>query len=777
MRKLLTALVTIIALFCQLSLQAEAQCSKTKLCEDGYCSSAGYCGYGPDFCGKHGFCGFTEEFCVPEFPGFKEKKEKPKKQESHLPGICHWTSCFEECPSGYKSVQRDGHKEIMLDDTHCEDNLEGKGFSRLCCPSDQELPVCRWRGHHDRKCTPGCNKGEVEVGTTKAGCRKNHQSACCDLTDATAAYDKCYWSGCVEEGSNPCGGNFASHVASSKIGSGGIRRCSNTQTRAFCCSNPAPFPFNNRCEWVRKAGFLEADSLWNFCEGACHKGQVRVALESGLDYGNANNGKGGCDGEVAYCCDFESKLDKREEDEDEDEDGVEGASEFSMLLDKYLENPTCPATTLHPNLHDDSKYRDSFHKRDLIAESVCFEVLAGRATDCYEDNWHRLLGYAVLIFKAEESGIKPMWKIWDAKFARRFGQAVTAYSIVQFLKDLPKYDPYGVIERILYFPNDAASGLDGARSAATDLCRVPPTPGNRPSRRSEIGKRVVNLWAARNANADIPPLINILEGILNRQLTLHYARWQYMSGASSEANAGPFLELAYWIGQDPGNAAEVFDRSEFEDGTYRTEDRWVVFHFHIGHPVPAQHDPDFDQPPMDWIAEDGGHSYMGVEAVSVYHGQRVWGAGSGMYAWRVDGRDTAFNARSTYVCGEDGLWYVGTEARAGTWDMRPRGRAMRALERFGMMLWEQGYVRGPGLRLILEGGDLHYQGGREINPLDPGRVLGEEEPNRLLGGNPTNPPPGEMEDWDRVDQINGYTVNWLLDGEDYNFAPPSPPDL
>lgn len=209
---------------------------------------------------------------IPEFPEFTDKEE-PDKQESRLPGICYWTSCFEDCPSGYKTVQRDGHKEVMLDTTHCK-NINGQGSSRLCCPSDTDLPICTWRGHRNLgHCKPGCDDGEVDVGTIRTGCSKNHHSACCTSTDSTTAYGKCFWSGCYASGDlSPCVGDFSYKVTTSSIGSGGIKQCPKGKTSSYCCSDPAPEPFGNHCEWVDKAGFLDDGSLSTYCEGACREG-------------------------------------------------------------------------------------------------------------------------------------------------------------------------------------------------------------------------------------------------------------------------------------------------------------------------------------------------------------------------------------------------------------------------------------------------------------------------------------------------------------------------
>ncbi|KAM5357626.1 hypothetical protein ACJZ2D_016080 [Fusarium nematophilum] len=88
-----------------------------------------------------------------------------------------------------------------------------------------------------------------------------------------------------------------------------MKVCLRDYTRASCCSDPPPSPFGNQCEWVRSAGLLDSDGPSNFCEGACHKGQVRVALESSSRA--AALGYKGCEGELPFCCDREAVLGER----------------------------------------------------------------------------------------------------------------------------------------------------------------------------------------------------------------------------------------------------------------------------------------------------------------------------------------------------------------------------------------------------------------------------------------------------------------------------------
>ncbi|KAF7551416.1 hypothetical protein G7Z17_g5035 [Cylindrodendrum hubeiense] len=696
---------------------------------------------------------------IPDFP-IIEYKGKPDKPLSKLPGICRWTSCYEECPSGYKTVQRDGHKEVMMDTSHCDDELGGHGFSRLCCPSNHELPTCTWRGHRNSgHCKPGCNDGEVEVGTLRKGCSKNHQSACCERTEVTAAYDKCYWTDCYGSSEpSPCLGDFSYRVTTSSIGSGGNKQCSKDKTRSYCCSNPAPVPFGNTCKWVERAGFL--DNKPTVCEGACHKGQVRVALEKGARV--ANFGSEGCDGELAFCCDEESENEKYDNDIQDRADSSTAIS-FQTLMDKYLDNPTCPATILQPEMHDAVKEIPA-ERRDLAAEASEYEVLRGRATDCTMDNWVRLLAFAVLMFVKRESGYDGIRRIWDSDFAGAFDSEFEIQSLNDYLADFPMYEPRGLLEYILLNPQTAGAGLRRARAADAALCQISPSSNTKRSEPSTSqDKRFIYTFMTEGRIRGIPRLTTILEGIERGDLSLHYARWQWQRGSQTFAPAGPFLELAYWIGPVPGVLSTDAGLAQYQDSRPRgraEHDRWVVFHFHID---PARRTNDHIRYEFLQRGTDG-HTYMGVTGMSVYHGQDVRPAedanhhevgpgGEVEFAWRVQNQDrTQWTARSGFFCNQHNLeqWFVGAPLSVANNDP-----VISALHRFGEQLWRQGYVARPGLQLILEGGNNLDD---EIDPENPGRIIHSE-----TGTSP------------EIGDLNPYNLNWLYDNG-YNLGPNPPPD-
>jgi hypothetical protein len=146
---------------------------------------------------------------------------------------CRWSNCGEMCPVGFVSVPRKGGKkgEMMWDGSRCN----GRGLSRLCCPSNQPQPTCRWAGHSNSgHCTPGCAGAEVEVWSISVGCKSGHQSACCTTsTSSNQAYDNCRW-----EGTSPrcwgdstyhpwevCSADWPNTAIESKAGFGGEEEC------------------------------------------------------------------------------------------------------------------------------------------------------------------------------------------------------------------------------------------------------------------------------------------------------------------------------------------------------------------------------------------------------------------------------------------------------------------------------------------------------------------------------------------------------------------------
>lgn len=120
----------------------------------------------------------------------------------------------------------------------------------------------------------------------------------------------------------------------------------------------------------------------------------------------------------------------------------------------------------------------------------------------------------------------------------------------------------------------------------------------------------------------------------------------------------------------------------------------------------------------NWLMSHDGHTYMGIPGFRVFHGQVARSFSPSAGAWRVDGNlaTNPLTARRGWDCpeSEGGYWYVGYPDTSTT-------TQYERMQRWGEMLWNEGYVSTPGLRLIVEPpeGDL----GGEVDPERPGYVV------------------------------------------------------
>lgn len=252
---------------------------------------------------------------VKDLPDFSAQRssEAPKVVE-----LCRWTNCNENCPSGFKEVPRDGTDLMMTDETGCL----GLPSHKFCCPGDYHLPKCTWRGFKNSgACSPGCNSGEVEVGTLSKGCSSKHQSACCEDNAATTAYGLCKWFGsaglCAKSGQHAgCGNGYPTFMFAASAGAGGEQICTQG-SKSYCCKGDSvPSQFTN-CQWFNKAThYTRADVV---CETSCPDGYVRLAMQ-----------KGDCSfGWEAYCCKGTPPPDLTPRDP-----GNTHVEEFKLLLQK-----------------------------------------------------------------------------------------------------------------------------------------------------------------------------------------------------------------------------------------------------------------------------------------------------------------------------------------------------------------------------------------------------------------------------------------------------------
>lgn len=166
----------------------------------------------------------------------------------------------------------------------------------------------------------------------------------------------------------------------------------------------------------------------------------------------------------------------------------------------------------------------------------------------------------------------------------------------------------------------------------------------------------------------------------------------------------------------------------------------IVFHLH-------------SDPTREWLHSINGRTYFGTNSVQVFHGQ-YWRPGEGYASWRVYHGDGTLNRRDGFNCDRDlnGLWYVGSPR-----DVSEEPEWSQLLQRWGERIYGEGYLRSPGLGLILES-NLPSGHGEEIDP---------ENPGTLSRGSMATTAAGHR---------NPYLMNWLIDSGDlYNFFTAAPP--
>jgi len=513
------------------------------------------------------------------------------------------------------------------------------------------------------------------------------------------------------------------------MAAGGEQPCI-SGTKHYCCKNPKPAAFS-KCDWVKKGSppRFEQDFI---CEDSCPSGQIKLATQVGGMY--ADNGCFG--GARAYCCEPPKPLTPRG---DDDPFGGKQNKEFQLLLEGYMKNPTCPATILNPS--EGSMFGNTWTKRDIELEAAEYRTLHGRATDCESDRFFRMTSFGSLLLTVSDSSLEPLSLVYDDIFADSYDTELGSANIRSYYRSHPGIDPHALINYVFMNPTAAGQGLRRAASTETTFCHLLPTAkreaarelSGRPKNLSTIASRHIT-WL-QNINVGRPDMSTILDGILNNELSLHYARWQHLN-----RQGGPMLELAYWIGDTPGvpTGAEL-DR--FRDSSEGNAERFVVFHFHINEET-------------NWLAHVDGRTRIGVQSVQVFHGYDSDGRED--VAWRVD--NTA-STRDGFACPEDELWYIGAATTLPTNQIAEDATFFERLQRWSQMLFDEGYLASRGANLILTGGStVTNNGQRDIDPNDAGR---------LLRGGATHPA------WGQIMQ----NVNFLIDGDGFIFHTDEPARL
>ncbi|EEU35524.1 uncharacterized protein NECHADRAFT_106591 [Fusarium vanettenii 77-13-4] len=554
---------------------------------------------------------------------------------------------------------------------------------------------CTWAA-----CGQDCPSG-FKLIWRASRCKSGYQSACCTMTESTQAWGVCGWTtGSCEMGEKQkCPAGRPNRVAGAAWAWGGVPPCGwGSSERSYCCNEPMPADFKT-CRWITDV----EDRKGKYCD-ACRDDQVRIAARSTSVCLTPSE---------ALCCD-RPKLEKRDDNPANDTFGSDQAQELRKLIDKYINNPLCPANYLHPPLHD------SFQKRSL-SESDEQGHDKRQATDCSRTNWDGLLGHGTNLIERRDAYMDKLAKPWDDGLAGPLDVEYQVAKLRNFSDIFPSFDPKSTVERILYNAQRGGEGQRRARKIPGKLCAFPPSEedstkrglGNKDGEvladwntRSEHSLDPRKVWALMSGTSpnSSPYLTTILQGIINGALSLHYARWIWYTATDGGGQPGPMLELAYWIGSVPGRNPGDASLDQYRDTTPgRNGDRWVVFHLH------------FDGGGRTFLHRFNGRNgesaqiHMGANRVQVYHGHSINSA-SNSEDWRVYGGgragEQAQNAREGFDCREVNtqgrLWWVG---RNMNWNnvagLSPDDITWLTLIRdWGIRLYNDGIVGERAWRLI-----------------------------------------------------------------------------
>ncbi|KAF2446283.1 hypothetical protein P171DRAFT_512093 [Karstenula rhodostoma CBS 690.94] len=611
---------------------------------------------------------------------------------------CRWTNCKENCPPGFVEVPRDqGEKgEIISEHTVCAGS---NSRTKFCCPPSPDMTKCYWRGFSNSgRCTPGCeirkNNRGAEVGTSKAGCTKSgYQSVCCTTPQSeeamagVLAYYQCGWYSaakfpknekrelCAEPGKSfACPANRPSFIASSNLGFGGEVACLEG-LRSYCCSKDVLPVFKN-CAWQR----------------SCPNDQIRVAVRS-------DGGK-----DAAFCCAGETLQQRKKpppEPKPEPKPDPEPLSTRIALfrgyvdywMDRRLGEHACPLILRPPILDWDKHPLGIVPQSSLDATTEPEAVSPLEATADYTPGgmcvkaWAAISDFLHVVTKAARDTyvgdeLKLMYEILDQKLKKQPDcQGCKLSDFIGFADDHPYLNTTSMIYSFLEEPgmslgevqctpepghHAAASVIEDTwlNSDAAALQRRIIDPDLDPKDRAE--------WPVNNPSptpAILPqtglPLVTfgrVMEAIQHGRLTLHYAMWHYYEDrVNNRLRPGPSLELAYWIGQTPGQIPSPAEESNLRLAELRDPrntlnnphilDRWVILHLHLDesnwmlssmfseHQVAAPNDP----------MQTTTRTFTNIASISIYHAQ-AWlpnyDVAGNAFMWTVAGQDTGRNGRN-----------------------------------------------------------------------------------------------------------------------------------
>ncbi|PYH48038.1 uncharacterized protein BP01DRAFT_313070, partial [Aspergillus saccharolyticus JOP 1030-1] len=623
-----------------------------------------------------------------------EKSTTTTTTTSSQDSVCRFINCGETCPTGFTEITRDDKKsQIMLDSTEC---LTGsKQTQTLCCPTSSDLPTCRWRGFHNSgKCKGGCDTGEAEVGTITAGCHSGYQSACCTVTTSTKPWSECAWTSSCEK-DDTCPSGYDTFVVGSRQGWGGRKTCSGKKNYNYCCKSSIPDAFTN-CAWTgHEVSFTNTE----YCTDACPSGAIRIAEESIATLMGANRPGKASDcyyGNEAYCCNGTTTTTSSVSPRSSSDPLADStAYEFEYYLNQWLDNPTCSA-------NEDAQYSATFDysKRDLHQRA---------STSTTTSKQDLVYMYALSYLVAWLTSSTPRSDLTDIfnDAMADHGYQDEAANLTIFTDTIygygdpwtgsPSWDAESIVSQFLCDIATSANSIQSMGAASSILCELESTSSSTTSKRT-LEELFEDDESTRSANGDQPTILAALRGVVNGDLTFHYARW-IQGSTRREVN----LELAFWIGPTPGTAPTTSMLATYGDsGDTVNTDRWIVFHLHM--PLDAYTFPA--------LTSSNRNFYPGVSAMTVYHSQTLHSLGNNAdpraefrFSNTYDnngasgvnvGTRANYNGRAEAIaCNSNNRWYIGRDSTANIQAAR-RSRTnlpvtyVTELNAFGLWLYNQG---------------------------------------------------------------------------------------
>ncbi|RHZ73307.1 hypothetical protein CDV55_104537 [Aspergillus turcosus] len=188
------------------------------------------------------------------------------------------------------------------------------------------------------------------------------------------------------------------------------------------------------------------------------------------------------------------------------------------------------------------------------------------------------------------------------------------------------------------------------------------------------------------------PIADILHGILDGNLTLHYARWEHYADAKGGGRyQGPLLEIGYWIGSAIGTTGP--DAARYQQ---RDKDKWVVLHFHFQN----------HQHPSTFYHRKGEDTLFNLRRITGYHGRSIKRHSRSSDS-RVHGE---YSHRFTVLkCENEEDWFVGGAETPATVQACPYATQLCQLVQ---QLHGRGYLAKQAFRLpypVQKGRELRNQ--------------------------------------------------------------------